>query len=95
MTVVMSVSVRIVGILLVSSLLIIPAATARQWARSPETMALLAAVFGVLSVILGILASGYFDTPSGPSIVTAAAVIFSITLTVQTLRGETRQSSRP
>ena len=95
MTVVVSVSVRIVGILLVSSLLIIPAATARQWARSPETMALLAGVFGVLSVILGILASGYFDTPSGPSIVTAAAVIFSITLTVQTLRGESKQSTRP
>ncbi|MDO6459797.1 metal ABC transporter permease [Granulosicoccaceae sp. 1_MG-2023] len=92
MTVVVAASVRIVGILLVSSLLIIPAATARQWARSPETMALTAAVFGVLAVILGILASAYFDTPSGPSIVSAAALAFFVTLGIQTTRGRTQHT---
>ncbi len=80
MTLVVSVSIRIVGILLVTSLLIIPAATARQWARSPETMAIISSFFGVAAVIAGVFASLYLDTPSGPSIVSAAALLFLFTV---------------
>ena len=76
MTLVVSVSIRVVGILLVTSLLIIPAASARQFAKSPESMAICAIVAGVLSVIAGIFGSLYLDTPSGPSIVTASALLF-------------------
>ena len=54
MTLVVAVSIRSVGILLISSLLIIPAATARQLARSPEGMAIIASFFGVTSVGLGL-----------------------------------------
>jgi len=82
MTLVVCVSIRIVGILLVTSMLIIPAATARQWARSPEGMAAGAAVIGIVAVIAGIYGSLWFDTPSGPSIVSAAALLFFVTLMV-------------
>ena len=78
MTIVVAFSVRIVGILLITSMLIIPAATARQLAKTPEAMAVIASLIGVLAVLLGIFSSMQFDTPSGPSIVTAASLLFVI-----------------
>ena len=78
MTIVVAVSFKIVGLLLITSLLIIPAASARQLAHSPELMAVVSSVLAVFSVILGILGSIYFDTPSGPSIVVMSALIFVI-----------------
>ncbi|MCB1755233.1 MAG: metal ABC transporter permease [Gammaproteobacteria bacterium] len=86
MTIVVSISIRIVGILLVTSMLIIPAATARQWANSPEAMAIIASVFGVIAVIAGLLTSMFLDTPSGPSIVTAAALVFMLMFSLAMLR---------
>jgi len=85
MTIVVAVSIRIVGILLITSLLAIPAATARQWVRSPEAMAFLAAIFGLLAVIGGIFGSAYFDTPTGPSIVTAATAMFAFLFPIAAL----------
>lgn len=78
MTIVVAFSVRIVGILLITSMLIIPAATARQLAKTPESMAVIASVLAVIAVILGIVGSMQFDTPSGPSIVVAASLLFAI-----------------
>ncbi|WP_339716897.1 iron chelate uptake ABC transporter family permease subunit [uncultured Sneathiella sp.] len=78
MTIVVAVSIRIVGILLITSMLIIPAATARQLVTSPESMAIWAAVLGLIAVVAGISGSVEFDTPSGPSIVTAAAIMFAL-----------------
>jgi zinc transport system permease protein len=78
MTVVIAVSIKIVGILLIASMLVIAPATARQLARSPETMALLACMFGVVSVIIGIYGSFEFDTPSGPTIVATLAAFFML-----------------
>lgn len=69
-------SMRIVGILLITSLLIIPAAAARQVSRSPEMMAVLAALIGVVAAVLGLNGSFLFDTPSGPSIVVVALGLF-------------------
>jgi zinc transport system permease protein len=80
MTLVIAVSSRVIGILLITSLLVIPAATARPFARSPEAMAVLAALFGVLAVCGGLFASLHFDTPSGPSIVVTATVLFAALL---------------
>jgi zinc transport system permease protein len=71
---------KIVGILLITSLLIIPAATARRWARSPEVMAVVSALVGAAAVVGGLFGSLTFDTPSGPSIVVAALVIFVLSL---------------
>ena len=75
---VIAVAMKIIGILLITSLLIIPAATARRFSRTPEQMAALAALFGGLSVLGGIMASLRWDTPSGPSVVVAAAGIFAV-----------------
>lgn len=78
MTIVVAVSIRTVGILLITSMLIIPAATARQLVRSPESMAVMASILGVASVLTGIYGSIEFDTPSGPSIVVAATSLFAV-----------------
>ena len=72
------IAMKIVGILLISALLMIPAATARTITRSPETMAIAAAIFGLISVIGGIVISLLLDTPSGPSIVVVSTTIFGL-----------------
>lgn len=64
-------AMKIVGILLITSLLIIPAAAARAFASTPERMAVVAAGIGSVAVLAGLVASAGFDTPSGPSIVVA------------------------
>jgi zinc transport system permease protein len=73
---VVAVAAKLVGVLLVTAMLIIPAASARCFARSPEMMAVLAAVFGILAVSAGVGVSFHFDAPTGPCIVLAATVIF-------------------
>ena len=74
--VVIAVAMKIVGVLLITSLLIIPAAAARGLARSPEGMALLAAGLGAGASLLGLRLSLWQDTPAGPSIIVAAAAAF-------------------
>jgi len=69
---------KVVGILLVTSLIIIPAATARRFSTTPEQMALLAAAAGCVAVATGLWGSAAFDTPSGPSIVAAAFLLFAV-----------------
>ena len=80
MAIVIAFGMKVVGILMVISLLIIPAATARRLAASPEGMALAAAVCGVFSVFLGLAASYWWDLPSGAAIVAAAAILFLLSL---------------
>jgi len=77
---VISVAMKIVGILLVTSLVIVPAAAVRPLARGPEQMAILAAIAGVVAVAGGLSMSLVFDTPSGPSIVVAALGLFALGL---------------
>src|SRR5690606_4288251 len=76
MALVVAVAMKVVGILLIPSLLFIPAAAARRLATSPEQMALGATLLGALAVVAGISASWWLDTPTGPSIVVAAALFF-------------------
>ena len=66
---VIALSVKIVGVLLITAMLIIPAATARRLTRTPETMAIAAAIIGIISVTAGLFGSLELDTPSGPTIV--------------------------
>jgi len=75
-----AVAMKVVGVLLVTSLLVIPAATARHFARNPEQMAGIAALLGCGAVAFGLGASLRWDTPSGPSIVVAAALLFAFSL---------------
>jgi zinc transport system permease protein len=74
--VVIAVAMKIVGVLLITSLLIIPAAAAQRHARTPEQMALGASLLGGLAVGGGLALSWYQDTPAGPSIVVSAAALF-------------------
>ena len=74
------VAMKIIGILLITALLVIPAAAARAFARTPEQMAALAVVIGCLAVLGGLWGSLTWDTPSGPAVVLAAAVLFCLTL---------------
>ncbi|MEJ2395635.1 MAG: zinc ABC transporter permease subunit ZnuB [Candidatus Thiodiazotropha sp.] len=73
---VIAVSMKIVGVLLITSMMLIPAAVARPFSRTPEQMALLAALAGTFAVAIGLAGSWYWDTPAGPSIVVAAAMLF-------------------
>jgi len=76
MAVIVAVAMKIVGIILITALLIVPAATARRFASSPESMAAMAIIFGVFSVLGGVFASMQWDTPAGPSIVLASVFLF-------------------
>lgn len=83
---VIAIAMKIVGILLITSLLIIPAATARYLAKTPEQMAIIASLIGCLAVVGGLSGSYQFDTPTGPSIVLAATLLF-ILIFAGTYRG--------
>ena len=77
---VIAIAMKIIGILLITSLLIIPAATARRFSSGPEQMAVIAGIAGILAVAGGLFGSLQFDTPSGPSIVVAALILFLVSL---------------
>jgi zinc transport system permease protein len=73
---VIAIAMKIVGILLITALLIIPAAAARRVSGSPERMAAAAAAIGAAAVVGGLWGSLRLDTPSGPSIVVTALLLF-------------------
>ena len=75
-----SLAIKIVGILLITSLLIIPAAAAHRLSKTPEQMLVAALIIGIVSVTGGLIMSIILDTPTGPSIVICATVIFLTTL---------------
>ena len=75
---VIALSIKIVGILIVTSLLIIPVSTARRFSKSPEQMAISGSLIGMFSVWIGLELSYHVDTPSGPSIVIVAVLFFLI-----------------
>ena len=76
LAIVVALAMKVVGLLLITALLIIPAATARRLSKTPEQMALLSALIGAAAVVLGLLASRYGNLPAGPSVVAAATVLF-------------------
>ncbi len=73
---VIAVGMKFVGALIITSLLIIPSATARKFAKTPEQMAAFSSLMGCIAVISGIALSWYYDTPAGPSVVVCSAGIF-------------------
>lgn len=73
-----AVAFRVSGMLLVTALLVVPAAAARCFAGTPRQMACIASFVGVISVWGGMGASLVWDTPSGPSVILAAVVVFLI-----------------
>jgi zinc transport system permease protein len=73
-------AIRTVGVLLITSLLVIPAASARRLTHTPAQMAAVASVLGTLAVLAGLTVSWFANTPVGPSIVVAASSLFVLTL---------------
>ena len=81
-----AVAIKVVGVLLIAAMLIVPPAAARPFARTPETMAALAALIGVAAALGGLRASFAWDTPTGPTIVAVAAALFAGSSVVRGLR---------
>jgi zinc transport system permease protein len=75
---VVAVALKIVGALLIAAMLIIPAATARSFSRTPEAMAVIATLVGAVSGLGGLGLSLWQDTPTGPSIIVVAAGLFAL-----------------
>lgn len=82
MALVIAIAMKVVGALLITALLIIPAAASRRLTQTPEHMALGASLLGALSVCGGLAASFIWDTPAGPSIVLSAGLLFALSLLV-------------
>ena len=78
LAVTVAVSIKVVGLLLISALLIIPAAAARNISQTPETMVITTAIIGVISAVSGLQFSYFFNSPPGPSIVCVSLVCFLI-----------------
>lgn len=77
-------SMKFVGALIITSLLIIPAATARRFAQTPEQMVAYGLLFSWLAVSGGLLLSATKDTPAGPSVVVCAGILFLLSLMKKT-----------
>lgn len=73
-------SMKFVGALIITSLLIIPAATARRFARTPENMAVISVFISMIAVSLGLALSALYNTAAGPSVVIAASLLFTLSL---------------
>lgn len=86
-----AVALKVVGALLVTAMLIIPAAAARAVCKTPEQMAAAATVLGCVSVLAGLAGSYRFDTPAGPTMVVCATALFAISaassFTMSRIRG--------
>ncbi|MBI0059582.1 zinc ABC transporter permease subunit ZnuB [Gilliamella sp. M0320] len=74
------IAMKFVGALIITALLIIPAATAKYYAKNSESMAIIAILIGMISIIGGILFSLFYDTPTGPSVVLSNTCLFFISL---------------
>ena len=79
-------SLQTVGIILVLSMLIIPAASAKLLAKTFNVTTIIGVFFGVISSVSGLLLSYYFNLPSGPSMALVATGIFVICFLFQKLK---------
>ena len=80
MAAIIAISIKIVGLLLITGMLIIPAALARNISNNPLQMVILSTIGGLLSILIGLFSSLEFNTASGPSIITAALILFCFSL---------------
>ena len=80
MAAVIAISIKMVGLLLITGMLIIPAAMARNISSSPKQMVFYSIIGGLLSVVLGLFTSLEFNSSSGPSIIAAALFLFILSL---------------
>jgi zinc/manganese transport system permease protein len=82
---VVGVSIKAIGVLLVSSFIVIPASAARLVSRTFNQYVVFSSVLGAVSAVLGMIFSAGFDLPSGPSIVVTQLAIFLLALIIPQL----------
>ena len=75
-----AISIKIVGLLLITGMLIIPAATARNVSNNPKQMVIFSVIFGLISVLVGLFTSLKINSASGPSIITTTLLLFILSL---------------
>ena len=92
LAIVVAVAIKVVGVLLIAAMLIIPAASARRFSRTPEVMALMAAIIGASGNVAGLALSYHLDSPTGPTIVCVLAAMF---VALNTLRSIARRIGSP
>ena len=85
---VVAIAIKVVGALLIGAMLIIPATAVRPWVRGPEAMVFFATFVAIVAGLGGLQASLWLETPTGPSIVCVAAIVFAVShsLRVITIR---------
>jgi zinc transport system permease protein len=77
------VAIKIVGIVLIASFLVIPAATARLISRSFRSMTIISVIIGVISAFFGLWISYFLDVPSGSTIILVQALLFFISMALR------------
>ena len=77
---IIAISIKLVGVLLITGMLIIPTAMSRNLSNNPKKMVLFSIIGGMMSVLIGLFSSLEFNTPSGPSIIAAALLLFVLSL---------------
>ncbi|HEX5016837.1 MAG TPA: metal ABC transporter permease [Actinomycetes bacterium] len=89
------VSMRIVGLLLISALMVVPVATAQLFARSFRATMAYALAIGLGCAVVGVSTSYYTNTPSGGSIVLTAIAVFTIAAVITAVVRTRTKMSRP
>lgn len=79
-------AMKLVGVLLITALLIIPAVTSRIWSKTPGQMLLFSGLVGTLAVILGFIGSVIWDIPTGPLIIVTSGILFMLSIVLKYLR---------
>ena len=77
---IIAISIKMVGLLLITGMLILPAAIARNISSNPKGMVIYSIIAGLMSVLIGLFSSLEINTPSGPSIITAGLILFVLSL---------------
>ena len=77
---IIAISIKMIGVLLITGLLLIPSAMSRNFSNSPKQMIIFSIIGGVISVIIGLFCSLQLNTPSGPSIIVASMILFVLSL---------------
>ena len=93
LTLTVSASIRLLGVMLVTALIVIPPAAARSISRNLRQQILFSLAVGVLSGLGGVMLSYQFDLPAGPTVVLTAIGIFIVTLIAGRFVGRRRSAT--
>ena len=84
--IIVMISIRWIGILLINSLLILPAASSRNIAKNMRTYHLYSVIFSIFSGMLGLILSYYYNIPTGPMIVIISGIIYFATFGLKRIK---------